>query len=106
MSQENIEIIRGAFEAFQGRGAEPVFAFLARDVEWEVRPDLPDAGIYEGHAGVRKLFSRFADVMDDMWFRPEEFIQVNDEVFVVPVRWGGRGKGAPLPVLDAGAGPI
>jgi ketosteroid isomerase-like protein len=96
MSQENIEIIRSAFEAFQGRGAEPALAFLAPDVEWEVRPDLPDAGIYEGHAGVRKLFSRFTDVMEDMWFRPEDFIQVNEEEFVVPVRWGGRGKGSGL----------
>ena len=96
MSQEKIQIIRGAFEAFQGRGAEPAFAFLAPDVEWKVRPDLPDAGIYEGHDGVRKLLSRFTDVMEDMWFRPEEFIQVNEEEFVVPVRWGGRGKGSGL----------
>jgi hypothetical protein len=26
-------------------GAEPVFAFLAPEIKWEVRPDLPDAGI-------------------------------------------------------------
>jgi hypothetical protein len=34
--------------------------------------------------------------MENMWFRPEEFIQVNEEEFVVPVRWGGRGKGSGL----------
>jgi ketosteroid isomerase-like protein len=96
MSQENAEIIRDAFDAIQSPGAEPVFAFLAPDIEWEVRPDLPDAGIYEGHDGVRKLFSRFTDVMEDIWFRPEEFIQVSEDEFVVPLRWGGRGKGSGL----------
>ena len=96
MSQENVEIVRDAFEAIQVPGAEPVFAFLAPDIKWEVRPDLPDAGIYQGHAGVRKLFSRFTDVMEDIWFRPEEFIQVGEDGVVVPLRWGGRGKGSGL----------
>jgi len=43
-----------------------------------------------------QVLTGFTDVMENMWFRPEEFIQVNEEEFVVPVRWGGRGKGSGL----------
>ena len=31
--------------------------------------------------------------MDEVWFQPEDFILVGEEV-VVPLRWGGRGKGS------------
>jgi ketosteroid isomerase-like protein len=96
MSQENVEIVRAAFEALQNQGADSVFAFLAPGVEWEARPDLPDSGTYTGHDGVRKLLSRFTDVMEDIWFRPQEFIPVSEAEVVVPLRWGGRGKGSGL----------
>jgi ketosteroid isomerase-like protein len=78
------------------KGRESVFEFLAPDVEWEARSDLPDAEIYTGHDGVRALFARFRDVMDEMWFQPEEFILAGEQV-VVPLRWGGRGRGSGVP---------
>ena len=96
MSQENVELVRATFEAVENRGADSVFAFLAPGIEWEARSDLPDAGTYTGHDGVRKLLSRFTDVVEDIWFRPEEFIQGSDDEVVVPLRWGGRGKGSGL----------
>jgi hypothetical protein len=34
--------------------------------------------------------------MEDIWFQPEEFIQVSEDEVVVPLRWGGRGKGSGL----------
>jgi ketosteroid isomerase-like protein len=78
------------------KGREAVFEFLAPDVEWQARSDLPDVEIYTGHEGVRALFARFRDVMDEMWFQPEEFILAGEQV-VVPLRWGGRGRGSGLP---------
>jgi ketosteroid isomerase-like protein len=96
MSQENVEVVRATFEAVQDRGLNSVFAFLAPGIEWKARPDLPDAGIYKGHDGVHKLLSRFTDVMENMWFRPEDFIPVSEAEVVVPLRWGGRGKGSRL----------
>ena len=93
MSEENVEVVRSGFELF---GSDEVFELLAADVVWEVRPDLPDAAVYRGRDGVRQLYRRFDEVMDDIWFRPEEFIPVGDDQVVVPLRWGGRGKGSGL----------
>ena len=91
--REDVELVRAGFAAFAEGGNESVFEFLAEDVEWRVRADLPDADIYRGHDGVRQLFARFADVMERIWFEAEEFIDTGEHV-VVPLRWGGRGKGS------------
>jgi ketosteroid isomerase-like protein len=96
MSRQSVEVARAAFEAWQQRGVAFLFDFLAADIDWEVRPDLPDAGRYRGHDGVRRLSARFDEVTDDRWYRPEEFVPVGGDQVVVPLTWGGRGKGSGL----------
>jgi ketosteroid isomerase-like protein len=91
MSQENVEIVRLAYEALAREGGEAVLAFLDPEVEWEVRSDLPDSDIYKGHEGMRRLFATFDEVLDESWYSPQEFIDAGDQVIVV-LRWGGRGK--------------
>jgi ketosteroid isomerase-like protein len=95
MSEESVDVVRAAFEAWR-RGAGSFLEFLSDEIDWEVRPDLPDAGRYRGHDGFHRLSARFDDVMEDMWFRPLEFIPVGDDQVVVPLTWGGRGRGSGL----------
>jgi ketosteroid isomerase-like protein len=91
MSQENVEIVRLLFSAFEQTGPEGTFRFLSPEIEWEVRPDLPDSRTYRGHDGVRELLATFEDVLDEQWYSPRELIPAG-ELVVVPLRWGGRGK--------------
>lgn len=93
MSYESVAVVRAGFESF---GSDDVFDLLDTEIVWEVRTDLPDAAVYHGHDGVRQLSRRFEEVMDEIWFRPEEFIEVGDDQVVVPLRWGGKGKGSGL----------
>jgi ketosteroid isomerase-like protein len=95
VSNESIDVVRAAFQAW--REGSSLLDYLSDRVEWEVRPDLPDAGRYTGHEGFLRLSARFDEVMDDMWFRPSEFIAAGENQVVVPLRWGGRGKGSGLP---------
>ena len=95
MSDESVDVVRAAFEAWRG-GGDSLLEFLSEEIDWEVRPDLPDAGRYRGHDGFRRLSARFDDVMVDMWFRPVELIAVGEDQVVVPLTWGGRGKGSGL----------
>jgi ketosteroid isomerase-like protein len=98
MAEENVEIVRAGFERFPS----PAFDVLAPDIEWQVRPDLPDAAIYRGHEEVRQLIARFDEVLDEIWVRPEEFIQVGEDTVIVPLRWGGKGKGSGIEVEERG----
>ena len=52
MSQENVELVRQGYEAFN-RGGEGWLAFLDPDVELDERYLAPDAVVYRGLDGVR-----------------------------------------------------
>jgi len=105
MSEENVEIVQKAFEAAtEGEAApfspEAILEFLGSDVEWHSRGDLPDSEVYRGHAGVRRLFARFDEVLEDIWFEiAGELMHAGDRV-VVPLRWGGRGKGSGVDFVE------
>ena len=63
MSQENVELLGRMFELFSERELDwdALFELLGPDIVWEVRSDFPDAGVYTGHEGVRRL----SDVFDE-----------------------------------------
>ena len=46
---------------------------------------------FEGHEGLRRYFDSFYEVMEDIRFVPEEFIEVGERV-VVPIRLLARGR--------------
>jgi ketosteroid isomerase-like protein len=102
MAEENVEIVRVGFERFP---SPSLFEVLAADIEWQVRSDLPDAAIYRGHEEVRQLLARFDEVLDEIWIRPEEFIEVGEDKVIVPLRWGGKGRAAASRSRSAGAKP-
>ena len=52
-----MQIIRATFEAWEGGGMASALDFLAPEIEWKVRTDLPDAQLYRGHDGIRELMS-------------------------------------------------
>jgi ketosteroid isomerase-like protein len=96
MSEENVEVVRRAWQAWRAGGIDAALKYFDAKIEWQVRPDLPDADIYRGHEGVQDLLARFDDVVEDMWWRPEGFIPAGDDRVVAPLRWGGRGKGSDI----------
>jgi ketosteroid isomerase-like protein len=105
MSQENVEIVRRALAASrrpdQREGnPEAIFEFLDPTIVWEVRPDFPDAEIYTGYEGMRRLVAAFREALEETWYRPLEFIDGGDQI-VVPMRWGGRGRGSGIEIAES-----
>jgi ketosteroid isomerase-like protein len=101
MEDANVAVVKAGFEAWHERGSEFIEEFLAPDIEWEVRPDLPDAALYKGHDGVRDVLARFNEVIDDMWIEPQELIPVGQNQVVVPLRWAGAARAATCPLRRA-----
>jgi ketosteroid isomerase-like protein len=95
VSKQNVELLRRLFELFSEREVDldAVLELVGPDVVWEVRSEFPDAGIYTGHEGMRRLNAAFNEVVDETWYRPLEYIPAGDQV-VVPLRWGGLGLGS------------
>jgi ketosteroid isomerase-like protein len=94
MSEENVEIVSRAFEAFSQRDVDKFVEPYDPEVvvDWSRSPGV-EAGIYHGHEGVRRLMRGFYEVWDRITVSPEEFIECGEHV-VVPNQacfWGRDG---------------
>jgi uncharacterized protein len=83
MSQENVEIVRRSFVAFNARDVDGLVSLSAEDCEWlPLRAQL-EGIVYRGHDGVRQ----FVRDMDEDWeaFRidPLEFHDHEERVVVI-----------------------
>jgi ketosteroid isomerase-like protein len=95
MSQENVELARRAFEAFERthtEGARDLYELLDPDVEWLPLMAILEGTTYRGREGVRQWID---DVKRD-WAafdaRPEHFRDVGNERVLVLGAWRARGR--------------
>ena len=96
MSQENVEIVRGVYEAFARRDNAAPFTVYAPDIEWDLRESvaLDAPTVYHGHDGVRTAFRNWLAPFHDFKFRPGEVRDHADHVLVTVYEHGiGRASG-------------
>jgi ketosteroid isomerase-like protein len=98
MSEENVEIVRASFDAFQQGEIETGLSYYSEDVVFH--PLV--AGPYHGRAGVAEQMLVFMEEFNDYWFETEELIDAGDKV-VLFWRHGGEGKASGVRVENEGA---
>ena len=89
MSQENVEVVRRALEAFEQGGIDATLRFYDAEVTWHEAKDEPEAETYRGHSGIRALVQKWLVPFSDLRIEPEEFIDVGGAV-VMPYMFRGR----------------
>lgn len=93
MSEENLEIARRAYGAFNRGGVERIIEFLDPEIEWRAWEQFArQPRVYHGHDGVRELLAVYAENFDEMRAEPYEFIDAGEQT-VVPFRLSGKAKG-------------
>lgn len=102
MSEENVDLVRRAVEAFNDGGFEAVDGkFWSDDIVWDAsHAKIPGLGTYRGRDEVRKFFDEdwFAAFDFDEWeISAEELIDRGDRV-VVMARQHGRGTASGVDV--------
>jgi ketosteroid isomerase-like protein len=83
MSQENVEIVRRAYEAHNRGGADAAEPYWATDVEAFEAPEFPDAARRVGAAEFREMLRSYMEVGWDGRFEVQEYIDADPEVIVV-----------------------
>src|SRR5713226_9136906 len=87
MSQENVEIVRRAYESFNRWAAHPEDEPLVNpevhpEVEFHTYPNAPEAGVYRGRDAViaynQRLFEQFESVRIEL----DEVLPAGDRVVV------------------------
>ena len=102
MSQENVELVRAAYEAIARRDREALDAILrehlAPDFEFEA---VLTGATYKGADGLWELLD---DIQDTVGYRPEvqEAIDLDEHVLIV-LRMSGRGSRSGAAVAQQGA---
>jgi ketosteroid isomerase-like protein len=92
MSQENVEIIRQQFEAFNGGDRAAFLGLYDEDIVLHIAPPSIDAGSYYGAEEVERQYSRlFAPFGKTYRVEIDELIDAGDSV-VVFSRAKGRGR--------------
>ena len=94
MSRENVEIVRGLYEAFARRDNESPFDVFDPEIEWEVRGFVATgmAGSYRGHEGVRTFWRRWLEAWSELDFDYEIVDLGGDRVAGLVTRQRNHGR--------------
>jgi ketosteroid isomerase-like protein len=92
MSQENVDVVRGAFEAFRRRDLDEFLGCFDPDVEYSSFV-LELEGVYRGHEGMRRWWESVLTVFPDWRPRIEDSRDLGQRV-LSRVRAEGRGTGS------------
>jgi ketosteroid isomerase-like protein len=98
MSEQNLELVRASWDAWNRGDMDALFEFYDPEVEWDMSHSyVPDMGVFHGHEGIREFFREWRAFFAEYWAEPEDFVGGDDAV-VVRVRQGGRGRASTVGV--------
>jgi ketosteroid isomerase-like protein len=92
MSEQSVEVIKGAYAAFAKGDVPAVLGAMTDDVEWHEAEGMPYGGVHRGPGAVaEKVFGPIVADVPDFAVTPEEFFPSGDTVAVL-TRYTGTGK--------------
>jgi ketosteroid isomerase-like protein len=97
MSQENVEIVRRALDAYRREGLDGYLRYFDPAIEWTTTGAYLEQGTYRGHQGVRRYLAPIEAEFDDLRVEPQKLIDAGEQV-VSSVRISGWGKTSGAPV--------
>jgi ketosteroid isomerase-like protein len=99
MSRENVEVVRGQFEAVNRKDFAAVMRSYGDDVELVVPDGWLTGGIYRGRDAVGEWFGDWFRTFGSARFELLEMVDAGDDVVVV-ARHSVEGKQSGLPLAD------
>jgi ketosteroid isomerase-like protein len=105
MSEENVEIVRDVFDAFEAGlesgGTAEAFDLgsnFAADAEWIPVPEVPGPTNYRGREGFIEFMRTWTEDWEGWSLRLERLIDAGDDRVVALVHQRATGKGSGVPV--------
>jgi len=91
VSQENVEIVRRAVDAYRSGDIKFPLAFYDPDVEFDVTYARPEGGVFRGRHGLEEGVQAWVERWAEYRFEVEEIIDAGDRVLMI-LREFGRGE--------------
>jgi uncharacterized protein len=93
MSQENVEIVRNGFGAFNRGDLNAWFELMTDDVDYRAAEGaLDDHGPIKGKDAMRAFVQDWLEMFDDFRAELVELIEAGEDKVIVVVRISGRAK--------------
>ncbi len=100
MAQENVEVLRRVFDAFNRRDANAVRDLWTADAEWRpayIGGGLLEGATFRGHAGVIEFVEMQSETWEKVVAEPMQMRDLGEQVMVeVRLRAMGRASGTPV----------
>ena len=97
MSQEDVQAVRDAFDAFESEGIDGLLAHLDPQIEWTTTGKFLESAVYRGHEAVRRYLSALPGEFEEVRVEATELIDAGDQV-LISLRLSGRGRRSGAPV--------
>jgi ketosteroid isomerase-like protein len=83
MSQQDVESIRSAYQAFAKQDIPSVMEAFADDIVWDTPDSLPGGGVFHGKEEVGQFFSGLGDHYDELRVEPDDVFDAGDRLVAV-----------------------
>jgi ketosteroid isomerase-like protein len=96
VSEENVEIVRATWEAWERGDIEATLSFIDPDVEWITAVERGLAGgVYHGHKGMRENWNLWRTEFDDFSIQANEIRDLGDErvLTLAHIQFRGQASG-------------
>ena len=93
MSQENVELVRQSYEAWNRGDLEWVLDHITPDFEWRTAQLFPDTeAVYRGREGFRRFWNTFREPWETLLIEVERIEAIGDDRVLALLRFHGRGR--------------
>lgn len=97
MSQQHVEVVERAIDAFSRKDADAFSELVTPDFEWKVGLAAVEGEVFRGADGVRTYFERLRGAWSEFRFLADEYRDLGDTVLVLG-HLRGYGRGGEVPV--------
>ena len=92
MSQENVEIVRAAYDAFERGGLDALTQLHDPAIEWQTSAEDPDAATHRGRVAVRRYIEGYMETFPGFRAELEECVATPDGRVLTTTRYTGRAR--------------
>jgi ketosteroid isomerase-like protein len=92
MSQENVEVVRAAFDAFERGGLDALSQLHDPAIEWQTSAEDPDAATHRGRVAVRRYIEGYMETFPGFRAELEECVSAPDGRVLTTTRYTGRAR--------------
>ena len=97
MSQENVELVRGALASMAAGDREAALTFFDPEVVVDATRNVMNPATFVGEEGLRRMVAATEEAWEEIRTVPLEFLDAGDRVVVIG-ELVGRGKGSGIEV--------